>query len=202
MLENENEKKIINNSKNNIQECNFSEVTNKTKDKEIQKTLNNKNSNNDSSILIHVKNSNYEELKKKRKLSQKNIKHKKLKIKCASFKPKKNMEKKISNILTNNKKLKIPNRLITINVSESTKSYLCNTEKNVESPKKSNRLDSYGNKINKENKRQVHINFKDNFSSKKLIDIIPIESLKNYNINEEIPDETFPSNMSKCCSIF
>ena len=72
-------------------------------------------------------------------------------------------------------------------------------------PKKSSsfdRLDSYGNKINKANKKNVHIRFKDAFPSKQLIEIIPIESFKQFNIIETMPNEEFISFCGKCCKIF
>ena len=72
-------------------------------------------------------------------------------------------------------------------------------------PKKSSsfdRLDTYGNKINKANKKNVHIRFRDTFPSKELIEIIPIESFKQFNIIETIPDEEFITFCGKCCKIF
>ena len=121
-------------------------------------------------------------------------------------KRKKNKSKrdKISKLLKN-ERLKIPKGKRMSIANNCLKSNL-NFEKIINAlPKKSSsfdRLDTYGNKINKENKKNVHIRFLDTFPSKKLIEIIPIESFKEFNIIETLPDEELISFCSKCCKIY
>ena len=82
---------------------------------------------------------------------------------------------------------------------------LNNIEKIIKSLPKQNssveRRDTYGNIINKENKKHFHIRFQDNIPSNKLIEIIPIESFKQYNVVENLPDEKILPPFHKCCLI-
>ena len=106
-----------------------------------------------------------------------------------------------------NEKLKIPtgkrmstgNKKINININ--------NIEKIINSlPKNKNlyeRLDKFGNKISKENKKNVHITFLDKipYGNNKLIEIIPIESFKKLNMIEKITKENYISYCSNCCQM-
>ncbi len=64
------------------------------------------------------------------------------------------------------------------------------------------RKDFFGNKITKENKKNVHISFKDFFKGKKLCDLINIESFKSFNIIEQNNPKTIKPFCTRCCSIF
>ena len=104
-----------------------------------------------------------------------------------------------------NEKLKIPTgkRMSTAN----KKININNIEKIINSLSKNKnlceRLEKFGNKINKENKKNVHITFLDNipYRNNKLIEIIPIESFKKLNMREKITKEDFISHCSNCCQI-
>ena len=96
--------------------------------------------------------------------------------------------------------------------SQKTKSAkkvnICETNKKKENndilPKKI-RHDNYGNIINKENKKFVHIVFADQLKEKSITEEIQIESFKKFNyIIEETSDDIFnPTNpLRKCCNIF
>ena len=69
---------------------------------------------------------------------------------------------------------------------------------------KKERLDFYGNVIKKKNKKKVKVSFIDVVTSQPLVNIIDIESFKNYNYIEGMPSE---DNVGKgaecvCCLIF
>ena len=85
--------------------------------------------------------------------------------------------------------------------NNNTKLNLNNIEKIIKSRSKE-RKDTYGNIINKDNKKNFHIRFLDNLPSNKLIEIIPIESFKEFNIVEDIPNREIILNCSNCCKIF
>ena len=213
---NKNKNKILKRSKYSIPESQFSEVTKKDNNsllKEVNVTINNK----DGMIKKTLTNQLYDGATSIDESKSKNsfylIKSKPKK--CYSFKFKKNNKKdmnKILNLLKNNKKIKIPSGKGIYNINNNNniniyvKRNLNSNEKNIESieakPEKNARLDTYGNKIFKGNKKNIHIRFLDNIDSNKLIDIIPIQSFKKFNIIEEIPDEKYISNFNKCCKIF
>ena len=91
--------------------------------------------------------------------------------------------------------------------NNSLKFNLNNIEKMIkELPKQKSksleRVDSFGNRINKENKKKVHIMFLDKKPTKKLIEIIPIESFKQFNLMEKNPDDENIQKNFKCCQIF
>ena len=73
----------------------------------------------------------------------------------------------------------------------------------VENDKKE-RLDFYGNVIKKKNKKKVKVSFIDVVTSQPLVNIIDIESFKNYNYIEGMPSEekTGKSAECVCCIIF
>ena len=126
--------------------------------------------------------------------------------KSESYKNKKKDKKKSVKMLKN-ERLKIPTGKRMSNNQDRVKLNLNNIDAIIKSslPEKNTnntRLDSYGNKINKENKKNVHIRFLDNIPSNKLIEIIPIESFKQLNIIEKIPKKELISLCSKCCQIF
>ena len=77
-------------------------------------------------------------------------------------------------------------------------------ENNVIEPKRI-RHDNYGNIINKENKKFVHIVFADQLNEKSITEEIQIESFKKLNYvmglsNDDLYNQSNPLN--KCCSIF
>ncbi len=196
-----NKTKIKKLSKYSFPESQFSEVTKKDnsllkevniaingKDKMIKKTLTNQLYDGVTSIDESKSKNNFHLIKNKPK-------------KTYSFKFKKDKTKdmnKILNLLKNNKKIKIPSGKGMCNINNIdiyVKRNLNNKEKNLESiennPEKNARLDIYRNKIIKGNKKNIHIRFLDNIDSNKLIDVIPLQSLKKYNIIEELPDEKY-----------
>ena len=61
-------------------------------------------------------------------------------------------------------------------------------ETKVENDKKE-RLDFYGNVIEKKNKKKVKVSFIDIVTSQPLVNVIDIESFKNYNYIEGMHDE-------------
>ena len=133
--------------------------------------------------IVFVKNKNQIKKRKKKKKTKKRKREKLSKL----------LKNEMSKIPIGKRRMSIANNCLKSNL---------NIENIINSlPKKSSsfdRLDSYGNKINKANKKKVHIKFKDAFPSKKFIEIIPIESFKQFNIIETIPDEEFISFGGKC----
>ena len=69
---------------------------------------------------------------------------------------------------------------------------------------KKERLDFYGNVIKKKNKKKVKVSFIDNVTSHPLVEIINIESFKNYNYIEGMPKENVKGTGAECvcCLIF
>ena len=119
---------------------------------------------------------------------------------------KKKGKEKINKLLKNKERLKIPFRKRMSIGNDNTKLSLKNIEnidniiKSLPNQEIKVRLDTYGNEINKKNKKKVHITFLDTIPTKKLIEIIPIQSYKKYNIIEKIPEQDLYYN--KCCIIF
>ena len=70
--------------------------------------------------------------------------------------------------------------------------------------KKKERLDFYGNVIKKKNKKKVKVSFIDSVTSQPLVDVINIESFKNFNFIEGMPSEdgTVKKAECVCCLIF
>ena len=70
--------------------------------------------------------------------------------------------------------------------------------------KKKERLDFYGNVIKKKNKKKVKVSFIDNVTSHPLVEVVNIESFKNYNFIEGLPSENCKATNSECvcCLIF
>ena len=66
-------------------------------------------------------------------------------------------------------------------------------------------MDIYGNIINKKNRKKIKISFIDNITNQPLVNVIDIESFKNYNYIDGIPQEEKMYNISskcQCCLIF
>jgi hypothetical protein len=82
------------------------------------------------------------------------------------------------------------------------------TNKIVETKEQENdkkeRLDFYGNVIKKKNKKKVKVSFIDNVTSHPLVEVVNIESFKNYNFIEGLPSENCKATNSECvcCLIF
>lgn len=135
--------------------------------------------------------------------SQNIAKKKRPLMKSASFKNKKREREKIIKLLRNNEKIKIPigkrnsngDNKINLNINNADNIIKKNSETKE-------RNDSFGNKITKENKKNVHICFKDLINKKKFIEFIPIESFKSFNIIEENKNKTTQPYCTRCCSIF
>ena len=72
------------------------------------------------------------------------------------------------------------------------------------SPEKKERLDIFGNVISKKNKKNVRISFIDKVTSQPLVNIVEIESFKNYNYIFGMPKEQKidKSTNCQCCLIF
>ena len=65
------------------------------------------------------------------------------------------------------------------------------------------RKDKNGIEINKFNKKKVHITFLDNISpNNKITETIIIQSYKNYNLFDNIPNEENINKCGVCCNIF
>lgn len=206
MLEKENEPRIIKRSQNTIPEYQFLDDIKKSssslKDSHITST------NKDSNIKKFSSNHLYDgpigdDTRSKSSFFQKKKKSRKSDKKNELNKNKKKEREKISKLLKN-ERLKIPTGKRMSIANNNIKLNLNNIDQIIQSlpiPEK-NRLDYYGNKIGKENKKNVHITFLDTIPSNKLIEIIPIQSFKEFNIIEKMPDEDFISYCSKCCQIF
>ena len=69
---------------------------------------------------------------------------------------------------------------------------------------KKERRDFYGNVIKKKNKKKVKVSFIDNVTSHPLVEIINIESFKNFNYIEGMPKENVKVTDAECvcCLIF
>lgn len=147
-----------------------------------------------------------EESRSRSTFGQKNKIKKSIPKKSDSYKSRKKEKEKISKILKN-ERLKIPKGKRMSIANNSIKLNLNNIEKIIKTlPKQKSktfeRMDSFGNIINKENKKNVHIMFLDKKPSHRLIEIVPIESFKQFNVMEKNPDDTNISLTSKCCQIF
>ena len=72
------------------------------------------------------------------------------------------------------------------------------------SPQKKERLDIFGNVISKKNKKNVRVSFIDKVTSQPLVNIVEIESFKNYNYIFGMPKEQKidKSTNCQCCLIF
>ena len=198
MIDNENDLKLIKRSQNSFPETqNLDFIKNNNSD--INNSLKKSNSN-------HLIVSYGEEVRSKSSSGQKNKYKKKMSRKSESFKSKKKEKDKLTKFLKK-ERLKIPTGKRMSQANDVLKFNLNNIDKILKSIEKKNapleRKDSYGNKINKENKKNVHIRFVDKLPTnrKKLIEIIPIESFKEYNLMEKIPNEGAFS-FNKCCIIF
>ena len=133
--------------------------------------------------------------------SQNISKQKKSIKKSVSMKNKKKERIKLIKYLRNNEKVKIPNCKRKSNAEAGLKLNMNNIEKLIKNHSKE-RNDSYGNKITKDNKKNVHISFQSNNKQKKFIELIQIESFKKFNITENNQNEIAKPYITRCCAIF
>ena len=174
--------------------------------KENNYNLNNINKKNNPKLL-NIKTipnqevtTTHDDTNSKFSISQNNSKKKRPLMKSASYKNKKREKEKIRKLLKN-EKIKIPTGKRKSNVETDPKINLNNIENMIKIHKKE-RKDSFGNKITKENKKNVHIIFKDFSKKKKLVELIPIESFKSFNIMEQNKNKTTKPYCTRCCFIF
>lgn len=88
---------------------------------------------------------------------------------------------------------------------KNKKSPIIELKKENESPKKKERIDYYGNVINKKNKKKIKVSFVDKITSQPLAEIIDIESFRKFNYVDGIPKEGKMNNLNincQCCLIF
>jgi hypothetical protein len=201
--ENENDMKNIKNTLTSNPEPIVEEIKKSTLiSKQDQLVLENKETNMKTISSNHiVEGTTGDDTKSKNSSSKKNNSKKKSDKKCEPIKYKK--KSKISKFLKK-ERLKIPTGKRMSIANNTTKFNLNNIDKILLIPKQKSktRIDKNGNKISKENKKNVHITFLDTLPSCKLIEIIPIQSYKKYNFIENMPDEQVISFCSKCCQIF
>ena len=133
--------------------------------------------------------------------------------KRGSFKNRKREREKIFKLFQNNEKIKIPigqrksnaNKSLQLNINN-----IDNIVKQLNLENKNNscnnikqRKDYFGNIINKNNKKKVHISFKDLNNNKLLVDYIPIQSFKSFNYIDKNEDKILQQPFfSRCCAIF
>lgn len=176
-------------------------VKNMTERKEsnISSTKNKFSPKNKTSSTNHILNSIGDETKSKSSL---NIKIKKKdKEKSDLSKNKKKSRDKIA------KFLQIPRgkrRSIAVNRTKINLNNINNMLKTLTPPKEIKvRTDKNGIEINKNNKKKVHITFRDDISpNHKITDTVNIQSFKEFNIFEKSSSENNLSNCNKCCIIF
>ena len=77
-------------------------------------------------------------------------------------------------------------------------------EEKEKTPNKKERTDIFGNVISKKNKKRVKVSFIDKVTTQSLVNVIDIESFKNYNYIYGMPkEEKIDKNANcKCCFIF
>ena len=201
--ENENDIKTIKNTLSSNPEPIVEEIKKRTSiSKQDQLALENKETNMKTISSNHiVEGTTGDDTKSKNSSSKKNNSKKRLDKKGDPNKTKK--KNKISKFLKK-ERLKIPTGKRMSITNNTSKFNLNNIDKILLIPKQKSktRVDKNGNKISKENKKNVHITFLDTLPSCKLIEIIPIQSYKKYNFIENMPDEQIISFCSKCCQIF
>ena len=203
-------KNEIRNSKNSLSSNTGSNILNEviTYQKELSINKNNNTPNNKSISSNHIFVPIEEDKKSKRSNSKTS---KKGKEKNDLYKIKKKSKDKVPNLLKNKEKMKIPigkkRRSFAYagnNLKLNVNNYNNNLSKSFTPPKETNiRTDKNGIKINKHNKKLVHITFLDDISpNNKITDTINIQSYKNYNIDKDKSLEDNVSNCSKCCFIY
>ena len=201
--ENENDVKNIKNTLSSNPEPIVEEIKKNTSiSKQDQLALESKETNMKTISSNHiVEGTTGDDTKSKNSSSKKNNSKKRLDKKGDPNKTKK--KNKISKFLKK-ERLKIPTGKRMSITNNTSKFNLNNIDKILLIPKQKSktRVDKNGNKISKENKKNVHITFLDTLPSCKLIEIIPIQSYKKYNFIENMPDEQIISFCSKCCQIF
>ena len=202
-------KNEIKNSKNSLSSNTRSNILNEviTYQKELSINKNNITPKNKSISSNHLFIPIEEDKKSKRSNSKTS---KKGKEKNDLYKIKKKSKDKISNLLKNKEKMKIPTgkkrrsfAYAGNNLKLNFNNYN-NLSKSFTPPKETNiRTDKNGIIINKNNKKLVHITFLDDISPEnKITDTINIQSYKKYNIVKDMPWEDNLSNCSKCCYIY
>ena len=201
--EKENDVKTIKNTLSSNPEPIVEEIKKNTSiSKQDQLILENKETNMKTISSNHiVEGTTGDDTKSKNSSSKKNNSKKKLDKKYDQYKTKK--KNKISKFLKK-ERLKIPTGKRLSIANNTSKFNLNNIDKILLIPKQKSktRVDKNGNKISKENKKNVHITFLDTLPSCKLIEIIPIQSYKKFNFIENMPDEQIISFCSKCCQIY
>ena len=178
--ENENDIKTIKNTLSSNPEPIVEEIRKNTSiSKQDQLALENKETNMKTISSNHiVEGTTGDDTKSKNSSSKKNNSKKRLEKKGDPNKTKK--KNKISKFLKK-ERLKIPTGKRMSIANNTSKFNLNNIDKILLIPKQKSktRVDKNGNKISKENKKNVHITFLDTLPSCKLIEIIPIQSYKN-----------------------
>ena len=142
-----------------------------------------------------------------REETKSNIHNSKKKDKHNSCKKKKKSKDKISKLLKNNEKLKIPTgkrRSIAVNNLKLNLNNFNNILQSLTPPKESYlRTDKNGIEINKNNKKKVHITFLDDISpNNKFTETVNIQSFKQFNIVENESGQQNLSKCSQCCNVF
>lgn len=89
------------------------------------------------------------------------------------------------------------------NKKEQSK-FAIKTEEMETVPEKKERVDIFGNVINKKNKKRVKVSFVDKVTSQPLVNVIEIENFKKYNYIIGMPNEKIidKSANCKCCIMF
>ena len=202
-------KNEIKNSKNSLSSNTGSNILNEiiTFQRELSINKNNITPKNKSISSNHIFIPIEEDKKSKRSNSKTS---KKGKEKNDLYKIKKKSKDKITNLLKNKEKMKIPigkKRRSFANAGNNLQLHFNsynNLSKSFTPPKKTNiRTDKNGIKINKKNKKLVHITFLDDISpDNKITETINIQSFKKYNVVKYMPWEDNLSNCSKCCYIY
>ena len=111
------------------------------------------------------------------------------------------------NINSNTSNVNINNNILVINKFDQQKSINKSNEleksgnplfdmEDLNSPKK--RVDRRGNEITRHNKK-FKVTFLDKISKKRLVEVVDIESYKQFNLTEEIPSNNNQKN--SCCII-
>lgn len=111
------------------------------------------------------------------------------------------------NINSNTNSVNINNNILVINKFDQQKSINKSNEleksgnpifdmEDLNSPKK--RVDRRGNEISRHNKK-FNVTFLDKISKKRLVEVIDIESYKQFNLSEEMP--TNNNHKNSCCMI-
>ena len=181
----QNEENIFFSSKNLIM---GSELTNRNKDNKKEKM-------SDSMDLFIRKKYNQSEVapKSETKMSSEGVSTEPTSLKVKNFNsPKKRFS--VIKLIEKNKKNKKDFNRYTVKKEEEKEEYSVKKE----------RTDIFGNAICKKNKRKVKVSFVDIVTTQPLVDVVEIESFKNYNYIYGIYKEEKIDKISKCqcCIIY